>query len=38
MSWYEITLRVVIILFGIWAVSTSVMVGYALWKKSQDED
>jgi hypothetical protein len=38
MSWFEIALRIGIILFGIWALVNSILIGYALWRKSQDED
>lgn len=38
MSWFEIALRIIIPLVGIWALVTAIMVGIALWKKAHDED
>lgn len=38
MSWLEIGLRIIIPLFGIWALVNTIMIGIALWKKVHDED
>lgn len=38
MSWFEIALRSAIVIFGIWAVINSVLIGIELWRKTQDED
>jgi len=38
MSSFEFILRVVIILFGLWAVSTSAMIAYHWWREHRDEN
>jgi len=38
MSWYEIILRIAIVLFGILALLNSILIGYELCKKVEDED